>query len=149
MVLCAGPTFTDEAGRRAGAAVFALTLEGDSLTAAARYAAADHPTDPVPDASLVPLDARRALAIASGDRRAGTSDRLLLVDLSANRTTVLLESSPFSLGQGALDPRTGIIYVPDADRGLRRLSADSLTELDPIDVSPCRGLPPRSVGLIQ
>jgi hypothetical protein len=147
--LCAGPTFTDERGRRSSAAVVALALEGETVTVRATYRAADHPDDPAPDGGLVPLDASRLLAVASGDRTTGVPDRLVAIDLDTGRSTIVLEGSPFTLGQGVLDPVRGTIYLPDAGDGVRVLDADTLSQRAVVDTSPCRELGARAVGLVR
>lgn len=151
IVTCAGAPYGSPDDRRAGAGIARVTLGDDGdVSVSAIWRAVDHPSAPVFDAWSVPLSRDRVVTVAMGDLRMGLDDRAGTIELSGDATPLFMEAGDaFVLGDGAFDPDAGSLLVPDADRGgIRRVQvmADgSYAELEPIETSGCRGLPPREL----
>jgi len=146
LVTCTGAPFAGEEARRDTAGVVALALDADgAVVTAAEWRAADHPGEPVPSGPTVPLDAERWVTVAWGDVFDDVPDRVLLLRPGAD-AEVLFTAPPFTIGEGAYDPAADLLLLPDAGAGtVRRLRADG-TELDPVTVTTCHGLPPREIA---
>lgn len=145
VVLCAGPTFADEAERRAGAALAFLRVGPDGAGSVERVLRpADHAWLPTPSHGLAPLGGGRVAMVARGEETAGLLDRLVVVDAEAGTADEVLTGIAFSLGEPAWDVDRGVLLVPDALAGVHLI--DLATGADRVlDVSPCRGLPAREV----
>ncbi len=147
VVTCGGSFFVSEDERRASAGLALLELATDgSVNVRARWAAADHPSEPVFNTGAIPISASRVAVTAMGDLRAGISDRMAIVDFESGSASPAMEAdSAFVFGDGAYDAARGVLLVPDAERGVLRRFDPVRGELDAIDIAPCRGLPPREV----
>ncbi len=148
IVLCVGQTFELAGGRRAGAGL-ARIVDGDAGPEVAEiWRAADHPEVAVPTLEPVPLGGS-VVAVPALDE--GGTDQLLVVELDGGATVVHRAAREFVIGVGAYDPVAELLVVPEADEGVLRFEVDgaSLTELGPIDPSPCRRLPPREIGRLS
>jgi hypothetical protein len=155
-VLCSGPAFGDEEIRRASAGVVRLAVDDAGTVAVdARWIASEHPAEPSPTAGLVPLDARRLALVADqrGEMPPSSVDELVVLDLESAAATVLHESaSSFVLGDGAFDPDTGLLLVPDAEsRAILRFDVSSaeVALRDTVAIPTCRTLPPRQVRRVE
>ncbi len=150
IVTCQGATFADEEGRRAGAGLAALELDGE-VRVRAIWRAADH-AGAVFNTWSVPLAGDRVVTVAMGDVGTHVPDRAGLIELDGSDPPLLAEArEPFVLGDGTFDRRAGILLLPDAHDGtIRRFAMDgSPHELEPIAAAPCRGLPPREIRTIR
>lgn len=151
LVTCGGPTFADEAARRAGAGVAMLELADDgAVRVRSIWRAADHPDEPVFNTFSVVISPRRVVAVAMGSFGDDIDDRVALLDLEEERSEPLFTAeSAFVIGDGVYDPTQSLLLIPDAHTGTVRrfeVSADGeARELEPVDTAGCRGLPPREV----
>lgn len=161
-VTCSGETWDPQAGtwageeaRRATAGVALLELGADgAVRVRATWRAAEHPAQPSFNAWAVPLDAERVVATAMGDFGRGIDDRVGVLGLDGAETTLLMEADDaFVVGDGAFDPASGLLLIPDAHAGavrrFRREGDGALRPLEPVDVAGCRGLPPREVRRLR
>ncbi|MDW8363907.1 MAG: hypothetical protein RMK74_16060 [Myxococcales bacterium] len=153
LVLCAGATFTDRAGRRTGSGIARVTVDLDAPTATVVWRARDWPDVPPPTTGLLPLPDGSVLAVAMGDAEPGgreVPDVLLRLDPTTGRAETIYEGpGAYTLGTPAFDSVGALLVLPAAQRGVVRWQwhADGLLEpLEPLDPSPLRRLPARAVG---
>jgi len=156
-VLCSGDPFEpgtlDEsslARRRMRAGLATLRIDATGAAAVEHlWRAAEHPDGPVPTSALAALGEARVAFAAWGDPGAERPDRLFVADLATGAMRLAFETEPFAVGSGAYDTDTGVLVLPDAAVGVRRvrIEADlSTAELPAIDPSPGRNLPPREIA---
>ncbi len=142
MVVCAGETFSDEAGRRARAGVARVRVQDGALILGEGLRAATLPDAPVPTHGAIALPDGRVFAIASGDT--STPDRAVIVDIALGTITEIHRASAaFTLGEGTLDGDR--VLLPDASRGILVLDPLNGAVDVVIDPSPCRELPAREI----
>jgi hypothetical protein len=99
--------------------------------------------------NAISVGGTRALAVVT--RGDDGPDALVLLDLADGSVETVLESDEaFVLGVAALDESSGLVLVPDASVGIRRLTPDGAryVELDPVPIGVASGLPPRIVGAL-
>lgn len=153
IVTCQGASFGDAEARRAGAGVAALELgEDGAVIVRSAWRAADHAEGPVFNTWSVPLSAERVVTVAMGDVRQGLGDVAGVIDLGRGEATLLVEAAEaFVLGDGAYDADARLLLLPDAHDGTVRrfVLSDPPRELEPVEASSCRGLPPREVRRIR
>jgi hypothetical protein len=158
LVLCAGDSFepdslvpSSEATRRAHAGLALVHVASDG---AARveltWRAVDSPDRPIPTTSLVSLGGTRAVFTATGEDRSDRPfrpDRVFTVDLAGGEPVPLFESGAVDVAVGHFAPATGLLFLPDASAGIRRVwVGDVPEEATSVDPSPCRRLPAREVA---
>ena len=152
IVTCNGPSFGRALDRQAGAGVAALELEASGeVRVSAIWRASDHPDGPVFNTWSVPLSADRVVTVAMGDVGTSLFDRAGVLALGGEAGSLMEAMDAFVLGDGAFDPSGGILLLPDAGEGtLRRfeISDTGAHELEPVDLSACRGLRPRELRRI-
>ena len=110
-VACTG--FYRGAQRESGGLAMLELVDGE-LRVEHLWRAAEHPEQALSVYALVALNGTQVLAVAAGK---GESDQdvLLQVDLSrATQHTVFEARGRFVLGNGAYNPRTGLLMLPDA-----------------------------------
>lgn len=153
MVACIGhsPTY-DEAEVRATAGVVVVHMsDAHELVEEARWEVA---ADEGAGASVyghVALSDDEFVAVAYGNRTAGTNDVLYRVVISTGEQTQLAETAgQHMLGTLAFDPMSDLLLVPDAATGLRRftLTGDGASEGGTVALTMPRGLPPRHAYLL-
>jgi hypothetical protein len=156
VVTCAGRPFAPIDERRDEAGVVLLELVDGAVQVRGGWHARQHPDAPVLNAWSVPLSDRQVVTIAMGDFLADLDDRAGLVDPHGGEAASLMRAGDaFVLGDGAFDPGSGLLLVPDADRGgMRRFqvdgdgTTDGIVERELVPTATCRGLPPREVRRI-
>lgn len=150
-VTCKGPTFGTEAERREEAGVVALELEeSGEVRVRGIWRAAEHPERPAYNSWSVPLSADRVTTIAMGDVGQGRPDRIGVIAPGEGASLFLEADDAFVFGQGAFDPQRDLLLLPDAHgRTIRRFSMSSASELEPVQSSPCRSIPPRELRRIS
>ena len=113
---------------------------------------ADHPSAAIAVNSVIAIDDRRALGVATGNF-VDTVDQLYLIDLVTGDQELVLESGgSFVIGLSAYDPDSRILYVPDAfENAVIELGADDdgFVELGSTEIAPGLGLPPSKVYLLD
>ncbi len=153
VVLCQGATFVSEAGRRAtaGLAVVRVPSRGDARVLSV-WRASEHESLGSPTNLVALLGGGRALYAARGEGSAGTTDRLVAVELATGEAqTVYVSELRFALFNGAYDAGRALLLVPEAERGVHRFDVGDGFELrsrDFVDTSPCRRLPARQVSAL-
>ena len=152
IVTCNGPSFGGALDRQAGAGVAALELmDSGEVRVGAFWRASDHPEAPVFNTWTVPLGAERVVSVAMGEVGRSLPDQAGVLALGGEARALMEAGDAFVLGDGAFDPQSQILFLPDAAEGtLRRfdLSTGAAHELDPVGVAACRGLPPRELRRI-
>lgn len=148
-VLCSGETFTTAEGRRSTSGVVRIGLdERGAPVAEAVWRAVSDASSPVPSNGLVALSGARVVVNAMGDRSLGTRDEFVAIDVESGTVDIVFESAgAFVIGRGDWDGERSRLLVPDAADGVHVFDVEGATfrEISLVNVSPCRGLPPREV----
>jgi hypothetical protein len=114
LVSCYGSPYGDAA--TAGLAIVSLDAAGEA-TIERTYMADSG--EPALFANVTSLGGSRVYVVATGDFTAGTGDQGFLLDLATGESTPLLMSTgPGVLGTGAYRSETGLLLVPDAEKGV-------------------------------
>ena len=149
LVTCQGPSFVDEAARRAQAGLFLLRMDGDEVRVELEYRVSDAPGRLGVVGSAIPLDLEHGAVVGRGLDGSETYYMLNLVDGSS--ASLLMANRPFSLGVGCL--YEDLLILPDADRHqlarYRRQGAMEFQPLEPLALPNGQRLPPREVRVVQ
>jgi hypothetical protein len=154
LVACLGfaQPYGDEPQVRASAGLALLEVGAAGVEVERIWRVADHPSAAIAVNSVIAIDERRALGVATGNF-VDTIDRLYLIDLVTGDQELVLESSgSFVIGLSAYDPDSQMLYVPDAlDDAVIELAADDegFIELSSTEIAPGLGLPPSKVYLLD
>lgn len=146
-VLCSGETFTTAEDRRSTSGVVRIALDDRGAPAIeAVWRAANDSSSPVPSNGLVAISRTRIVVNAMGDRSLGTHDEFVAIDVESGTVDVVFESTgAFVVGRGDWDGERSRLLVPDAAGGVHVFDVEgpAFRETSLVNVSPCRGLPPR------
>ena len=154
LVACVGfaQPFGDEPQVRASAGLVLLEVGASGVQIERSWRLADHPSAAIAVNSVIAIDDRRALGVATGNF-VDTVDQLYLIDLVTGDQELVLESGgSFVIGLSAYDPDSRILYVPDAfENAVIELGADDdgFVELGSTEIAPGLGLPPSKVYLLD
>jgi len=150
VVACA--PFGDPAA--SGFAVLHVGTSGVEVERVFRFA--DFPSTPLAANNVVALSSRLVVASVYGTFDPPSGDQLYTLDLTTGSSTMIATSTGgFALGQGAYDPTTRRLFVPDAEEDAPRLrrfdrsAAGSFLEGTATTLAPELGLPPRRVYLLE
>lgn len=154
VVGCTGPLARGSGREYAGVAL--LSLEFGELVVERMWRAADEPDAPIAVFNVVSLGDTLVAAVAPGDEGERRPDQLYRVDLATgSQQRLVAAGDAWVLGDGAYNPRTRLLLVPDASTdgdgrptaGLRRLELNEARELDERDVIAIdAALPARQVA---
>lgn len=153
-VACTGFSnpFGDEAQIRASAGIAVIDVQPSGANVERAWRAADDSESAVAVDALVALDARRVLAVASGNF-VDTTDILYVIDLdSGAQEPVLTSTGSYTIGTPAYDPDSGMLYVPDAAANavIELAEADGgFVEIGSTSIASGLGLPPTQVYLLE
>ena len=153
-VACVGfaQPFGDEPQVRASSGIALLNIGEGGPAIEEVWRVADDPMSAIAVNAIIAIDSGRVLGVASGDF-ATTSDRLYLVDLATGAQELVHEStSSFVIGEPAYDPRSEMLYVPDAaENSVLEFAADQggFVEVGSVMIAPGIGLPPTKVYLLD
>jgi hypothetical protein len=154
LVACVGfaQPFGDEPQVRASAGLVLLEVSASGVQIERIWRVADHPSGAIPVNSVIAIDDRRALGVATGNF-VDSVDQLYLIDLVTGEQELVLESGgSFVIGLSAYDPDSRMLYVPDAfENAVIELAADAdgFVELGSTEIAPGLGLPPSKVYLLD
>lgn len=161
LVECAGNW--KKLGQGAGIAMVEVDSTGKA-SVKELWRTADHKGAANTQSRVVSLGGTTVLAVAPGERDLDTKelltpDTLYVMDLATGKQKKILASKGvYSLGNGAYDPSTSILLIPDAGEdetpafyGVRRYKVNddfSLTKKGIIEIAPDKMLPARQVSLL-
>jgi hypothetical protein len=148
--------------RREGAGIALLEVDPDGFASVRHiWRSTDHPEAANTQSMVVSLGGTTVVAVDPGERNADTkeiikTDTLYLLDLeNGEQKKILTSKGVYSIGNGAYDPDTSILLIPDAGKddspefyGLRRFKIDK--DLNPtkkgiVEIAPDLMLPARNV----
>ncbi|MGB5285288.1 MAG: hypothetical protein WBN29_12305 [Polyangiales bacterium] len=154
VVACVGfaQPFGDEPQVRASSGIVLLDVAETGVRIEEVWRVSEHPTSEIAVNSVVAIDAQRVVGVASGDF-AASNDSLYLIDLASGAQELVHEStSSFVIGLSAYDPRSEMLYVPDASQNaVVEFAADEggFVELGSTTIAPGIGLAPTKVYLLD
>lgn len=154
LVACVGfaQPFGDEPQVRASSGLVLLNVGVAGVELERIWRVSDHPSAAISVNSVIAIDDRRALGVATGNF-VDTVDQLYLIDLVTGDQELVLESGgSFVIGLSAYDPDRRMLYVPDAfDNVVIELAADDdgFVELGSTQIAAGLGLPPSKVYLLD
>ena len=150
VVACVGfaQPFGDEPQVRASSGI-AIPQAGESGVLTDRvWLVSGHPSEAHAINSVVALDERRVVGVATGDF-ATTVDELYLLDLATEAQDLIHASDgSFVIGLSAYDADSEMLYVPDVvANAVLEFAADEdgFTETGSTEIAPSLGLPPTKV----
>jgi hypothetical protein len=150
VVACVGfaQPFGDEPQVRASSGIAILDVGESGVMIERVWRVADHPGEAIAINSVVALDERRVVGVATGDF-ATTVDELYLLDLATEAQDLIHASDgSFVIGLSAYDADSEMLYVPDVvANAVLELAADEdgFTETGSTEIAPSLGLPPTKV----
>jgi hypothetical protein len=150
VVACVGfaAPFGDEPQVRASSGIALLNVGESGVTIDRVWRVADHPSEPIAVNSVVAIDERRVVGVATGDF-ATTVDELYLLDLfGETQGLVHASNGSFVIGLSAYDPDSEMLYVPDvvANAVVEFAAGENgFTEVGSTQIAPGLGLPPTKV----
>jgi hypothetical protein len=150
VVACVGfaQPFGDEPQVRASSGIAILDVGESGVMIERVWRVADHPSEAIAINSVVALDERRVVGVATGDF-ATTVDELYLLDLATEVQDLIHASDgSFVIGLSAYDADSEMLYVPDVvANAVLELAADEdgFTETGSTEIAPSLGLPPTKV----
>jgi len=154
VVACVGfaQPFGDEPQVRASSGIALLDVGEAGVTVEQTWMVADYPDSAIAVNSVIAIDAQRVVAVASGDF-ATRNDRLYSIDLTTGVQEPVHESTDsFVIGLPAYDPRSEMLYVPDAAaNAVVEFASDAggFVEVGSNTIAPGIGLPPTKVYLLD
>ena len=150
VVACVGfaQPFGDEPQVRASSGIAILDVGESGVMIERVWRVADHPVEAIAINSVVALDERRVVGVATGDF-ATTVDELYLLDLATEAQDLIHASDgSFVIGLSAYDADSEMLYVPDVvANAVLELAADEggFTETGSTEIAPSLGLPPTKI----
>lgn len=150
VVSCVGfaQPFGDEPQVRASSGIAILDVGESGVMIERVWRVADHPSEAIAINSVVALDERRVVGVATGDF-ATTVDELYLLDLATEAQDLIHASDgSFVIGLSAYDADSEMLYVPDVvANAVLEFAADEdgFTETGSTEIAPSLGLPPTKV----
>jgi hypothetical protein len=156
LVACVGfaQPFGDEPQVRASSGLVLLDIGVAGVEIERIWRVADDPSAAISVNSVIAIDDRRALGVATGNF-VDTVDQLYLIDLVTGDQELVLESGGSfvtGIGLSAYDPDSRMLYVPDAFRNVVvELAADDdgFVEVGSTEIAPGLSLPPSKVYLLD
>lgn len=154
LVACVGfaQPFGDEPQVRASSGIVLLDVGETEVSIDRVLRVADHADDPIAVNAVIAIDSGRVLGVASGDFGANP-DRLFLIDLETGVQKLVHEATgSFVIGEAAYDPRSEMLYVPDAaENAVLEFAADEggFVQVGSNTIAPGIGLPPTKVYLLD
>jgi hypothetical protein len=154
VVACVGfaQPFGDEPQVRASSGIALLDAGANVVEVERVWSVADHPSQTIAVNSVIAIDDRRVLGVATGNF-VDTFDGLYLIDLASGEQELVYESSSsFVIGVPAYDPESEMLYVPDAvENAVIEFAADGdgFVEVGSTEIAPGLGLPPTKVYLLD
>jgi len=150
-VLCAGGTFGIEQTRRSTAGIVRLQLDAQGAPQVTKvWRASEHADAPSPSSALLALNATHVLAVANGDDAANQGDQLVAYNVETGTHQITFQAHEnFVLGRGTYNPVTGLLFVPDAQRGVLRWRVTtelSFEERSAVAATTCHRLPALHAG---
>ena len=150
VVACVGfaQPFGDEPQVRASSGIAILDVGESGVMIERVWRVADHPSEAIAINSVVALDERRVVGVATGDF-ATTVDELYLLDLATEAQDLIHASDgSFVIGLSAYDVDSEMLYVPDAVANAVlefAVDEDGFIEAGSTEIAPSLGLPPTKV----
>lgn len=151
LVACDGfaQPYGDPVQTRMSAGLVMLSIEGGEASIELEWRPADHPDAAITTRAATPIGGNRLAVGTFGDFTNDTPDQMYLLDMETGEQELLFETdTQVEIGDGAYDPDTGLLLLPDASTGVRRYRVDDEGDVEDDGVVTglsFRGLPPRMV----
>lgn len=131
-----------------GLIVLSIDDEGEA-SIELEWRPADYPDAAITTRAATPIGDNRLAVGTFGDFTNDTPDRMYLLDMESGEQELLFETeTQVEIGDGAYDPDTGLLLLPDASSGVRRYRVDEEGNVEDDGLVmglSFRDLPPRMV----